>query len=255
MVEFQRTVTENEVSGGHLNLRDNDSITHGRSLPTKPKKMTVMDGEGRCFRATRSKSSAIEGLRRFYTESHISPGTTVLVRFDSQEQPSDGECVVHIEVPGERRQEIDTGAEDTRSQREFVARIENELEDVVASDVGKIETGLTLYKDVSGRVGRQYPTDVGEIDLLCTRPNGDFVVVELKLDRASDSAVGQVSRYMGWVKQHLARTSNVHGVIVARQFDKKLKYAVAANPSISVAYYRLELHIVPESEAARASES
>lgn len=255
MVEFQRTITENEVKGGHLNLRDNDGITHGRSLPTKPKKMTVIDGEGRSFRASRSKPSAIERLQRFYSENHILPGTTVLVRFDAQEQTNAGECVVHIERLGERRKEVDTGAEDTKGQREFVARIENELEDVVASDVGKIETGLTLYKDASGRVGRQYPTDVGEIDLLCTRPNGDFVVVELKLDRASDSAVGQVSRYMGWVKQHLARTSNVHGVIVARQFDKKLKYAVAANPAISVAYYRLELHIVPEDEAGRASDS
>ncbi|HTW92139.1 MAG TPA: endonuclease NucS domain-containing protein [bacterium] len=177
------------------------------------------------------------------------------MRFDSQEQVNPGECIVHIERLGARPKEANAVAEESRGQREFVARIENELEDVVASDVEAIENGLKLYKDASGRAGRQYPTDVGEIDLLCVRPNGDFVVVELKLDRASDSAVGQVSRYMGWIKQHLAGTSDVRGVIVARQFDRKLKYAVAANPSISVVYYRLQFQIVTEEEARRASDS
>ncbi|MCX6843033.1 MAG: endonuclease NucS [candidate division WOR-3 bacterium] len=248
-------MTEPEVRGGHLNLRDNNGATHGRSLPTKPRKMTVIDGEGRHFKAHRSKSSAIERLQRFYRESHIMPGTTLLVRFDSQEQTNPGECVVHIERQGERPTDVKDDAEECRGQKEFVARIENELEDVVASDVEAIEKGLRLYKDASGRVGRQYPTDVGEIDLLCVRPNGDFVVVELKLDRASDSAVGQVSRYMGWIKQHLAGTGDVHGVIVARQFDRKLKYAVAANPSISIVYYRLQFQIVTEEEARRASDS
>jgi RecB family endonuclease NucS len=33
--------------------------------------------------------------------------------------------------------------------------------------------------------------------------NGDFVVVETKKGKESDKVVGQIQRYMGWVKRNL----------------------------------------------------
>jgi RecB family endonuclease NucS len=55
---------------------------------------------------------------------------------------------------------------------------------------------------------------------------GDYVVVELKKGRGADKVFGQCSRYMGWVRKNLAKPGEkVHGAIVAREIDEKLKAA------------------------------
>jgi hypothetical protein len=96
--------------------------------------------------------------------------------------------------------------------------LENHL-DVVGS---KIKANLKL---VPG--GRQYSTTVGPIDLLTIdTKTGEYVVIELKKGRSADKVYGQCSRYMGWVRKNLATDgAKVHGVIVARQIDDKLKAA------------------------------
>lgn len=96
--------------------------------------------------------------------------------------------------------------------------LENHL-DVVGSKIG---AKLRLVEN-----GRQYSTLVGPIDLLTMdTATGDYVVIELKKGRSADKVYGQCSRYMGWVRKNLARDgAKVHGVIVARQIDDKLKAA------------------------------
>jgi RecB family endonuclease NucS len=94
--------------------------------------------------------------------------------------------------------------------------LENHL-DVIGSKIGR---NLKL-------VGRQYSTTVGPIDLLTVdNKTGDYVVIELKKGRSADKVYGQCSRYMGWIRKNLATEGEkVHGVIVARDIDDKLKAA------------------------------
>ncbi len=94
--------------------------------------------------------------------------------------------------------------------------LENHL-DVVGSKIGR---KLKL-------IGRQYSTTVGPIDLLTAdSKSGDYVVIELKKGRSADKVYGQCSRYMGWIRKNLAiHGQKVHGVIVAREIDDKLKAA------------------------------
>ncbi len=95
--------------------------------------------------------------------------------------------------------------------------LQNHL-DVVGSKIG---ASLKLIKQ-----GRQYSTTVGPIDLLTIdTKTGEYVVIELKKGRSADKVYGQCSRYMGWVRKNLAGGAKVHGVIVARQIDDKLKAA------------------------------
>lgn len=96
--------------------------------------------------------------------------------------------------------------------------LENHL-DVIGSKIG------AKLKLVDG--GRQYSTTVGPIDLLTIdTKTGDYVVVELKKGRSADKVYGQCSRYMGWIRKNLAADgAKVHGVIVARTIDDKLKAA------------------------------
>lgn len=50
------------------------------------------------------------------------------------------------------------------------------------------------------------------------------VVIELKKNQTSDDTIGQLARYMGWIKKN-KKDDNVKGVIVAGQFDNKLDHA------------------------------
>jgi len=71
------------------------------------------------------------------------------------------------------------------------------------------------------------PARLGEsIFWLGIAPREKWLVVELKRNDTSDSVVGQVLRYMGWIRQHLADPGDeVHGLIIAREGDEALHYA------------------------------
>src|SRR5207249_8161756 len=72
---------------------------------------------------------------------------------------------------------------------------------------------------------------VSTIDLLGYRPaQREWWVIELKRGRPSDDVVGQVSRYLGWVKRERAqRGDRVVGAIVSHDADEKLRCAVSAH--------------------------
>jgi RecB family endonuclease NucS len=82
--------------------------------------------------------------------------------------------------------------------------------------------------DENGNTGQQYYTEeVGYIDLLAKNSKGNFVVIELKKGRRDDEVIGQVLRYMGWVRKNLCKKNEeVHGLIVVGERDKKLNYAL-----------------------------
>jgi len=124
---------------------------------------------------------------------------------------------------------------------------EDQLRDYLALNVDSIEDGLQLYVDEYGNAGVEYATPIGQIDLLGEDAQGDLVVVELKVGRGPDTAVGQLLRYMGWIKRHLAEDRSVRGIIVAQHASEQLKYAVADLPSVTVKEYELTvtLHEVP----------
>lgn len=80
-----------------------------------------------------------------------------------------------------------------------------------------IAANLALWES-DGRIGRQVVCDVsgGRMDLLFTTPGErTFVVVELKVVRATSATFGQVCSYMGWVQNNLAKGRRVLGVVVA----------------------------------------
>ncbi|MCJ7543209.1 MAG: endonuclease NucS [Phycisphaerae bacterium] len=88
-------------------------------------------------------------------------------------------------------------------------------------------------------VGSYYDTqEIGEIDLLGKRRDGKaWLVIELKKDQTSDSTVGQVLRYMGWVRRNLANRGEVQGLIVCREMDRRLQYALDGQPNIRCMTY------------------
>ena len=91
-----------------------------------------------------------------------------------------------------------------RESMEFV--MEKYLEEFIEKNFDRIDFGskLELYQDEEN-TGRQYPTSVGNIDLLAIdRNKKEFIIIELKKGKSSDAVIGQILRYMGWVKENLA---------------------------------------------------
>jgi len=76
------------------------------------------------------------------------------------------------------------------------------------------------------------------------------VVIELKVGRGPDAVCGQLLRYKGWVKRHLAKGGRVRGYIIARHISDRIRYAVADVDDVYLKEYELDLRLkeVPELE-------
>jgi len=100
---------------------------------------------------------------------------------------------------------------------------------------------FSIYEEDGEPVGQQYATDAGPIDVLAISKNKKrLLVVELKRGRATDVVVGQVLRYMGFIKEQIAEADQtVEGVIIALDDDQKMRWALLSVPSIS--FYRYEI--------------
>lgn len=105
---------------------------------------------------------------------------------------------------------------------------------------------FTIYEEDGEPVGQQYATDAGPIDVLAiSRDKKRLLVVELKRGRASDAVVGQVLRYMGYVKEQIAESDQtVEGAIIALDDDQRMRWALMSVPSISFYRYQISFKLV-----------
>lgn len=122
---------------------------------------------------------------------------------------------------------------------------ERDLESLVGERLDLLEDGLQL-------VSRQYSTPVGRIDLLCKDRRGHHVVVELKSFGArTNEIIDQVTRYMGYVKTHLATGDQlVRGIIIVGQVDDSLNYAVLPIPNLEIKTFELTISPAPSFSAS-----
>ena len=124
-----------------------------------------------------------------------------------------------------------------------VFALEKHLEDFLVQNWKQTELGkhYNIYEEEGELVGQQYPTDTGQIDILAiSKDKKSLLVVELKKGRVSDNVVGQIQRYMGYVKEELAeKDQQVKGVIIALEADIKIKRALSVTNNIE--FYRYQV--------------
>ena len=128
--------------------------------------------------------------------------------------------------------------------------MEQQLEDFIIQNWEETEFGkkYDLIHEEGELISQQYPIYIdgrigGKIDILAKdKRDGCYVVIELKRNQTSDETVGQITRYMGWVKETLG-DSNVKGIIVAGKYDKKLDYAQEMTPNIEVFLYQVDFKL------------
>jgi len=261
MVGFTRTVTSAEERTYYLNLTDNEGNKYGTQFPPDRTPLIIVTG-GRHYRASKRGINQIWGaLRIWYVQEKVSAGDTIRISYDPSAERIEGRAPIEITIleqgvpptPAAEVSREDRGrlvAEQDEARAEVSVEMERELEEFLVQNLHLIEEGLELYTDETGRTGRQYQTDVGPVDFLCVSSNrGDFVLIELKKGRSSDAVVGQISRYIGWVKENLAEGKGVRGIIVVHDFDPRLKYAVLAHENLELKYYEIRINFTNEQRA------
>lgn len=125
--------------------------------------------------------------------------------------------------------------------------LEKHLEDFLVANWEKTELGkqFDIFTEDGEKVGQQYPSDTGPIDVLAVSKNGEeLLVVELKRGRANDRVVGQIQRYMGYIKDEIAEPGQiVRGIIIALDDDQGIRRALSVTNNIEFYRYKVDFHL------------
>ena len=68
-------------------------------------------------------------------------------------------------------------------------------------------------------------------------------MIELKVSRAYDRVIGQLLRYMGWIKENIANEMPVRGIIVASEISNDLKLAASFVENVNLVEYEISFSI------------
>jgi hypothetical protein len=99
--------------------------------------------------------------------------------------------------------------------------VEAHLQELLAEHPGQLEQGLELVR-------REYPTDIGPVDLLCIDLDGVMVAVEVKR-RGDIDGVEQIARYVERLTMD-RRLGGVRGMLAAQSITPQARVlAVARN--------------------------
>lgn len=120
---------------------------------------------------------------------------------------------------------------------------EHDLRDYLAKNLHIIEPSLRLYSE-EGITGVEFPAGGRYIDLLAVDQVGGYVIIELKVSKGYDRVVGQLLRYMSWIKRHHAEPGQpVRGIILAKEIGEDLRLACADISNVALFEYSLSVSV------------
>lgn len=122
--------------------------------------------------------------------------------------------------------------------------LERDLRNYLERNLHLIEPGLEVYEE-EGIRGIEFPVGGRFIDILARDKDGSYAVIELKVSRGYDRAIGQLLRYMGWVKQNMETSQPVRGIIVANDISADLRMASANIPNVQLIEYEISFSLRP----------
>jgi restriction system protein len=126
--------------------------------------------------------------------------------------------------------------------------MEKHLEEFLVHNWKQTELGAEydIYTDEDGNLGQQFPSDTGPIDILAiSKDKKKLLVVELKKGRASDAVVGQIARYIGYVRDELADEGQiVEGLIIALDDDLRIRRALSSIPGVNFWRYQVSFKLL-----------
>lgn len=143
----------------------------------------------------------------------------------------------------EPQTEEDTDDSGTISVETHEFAYERDLKNFLASNLQVISPSLTLYKD-GDITGVEFPVGGRYIDILAVDNSKDLLVIELKVSKGYDKAIGQLLRYMAWIEKNLAEPDQrVKGMIIARSISDDLRLATSRVEDVDLFEYALSISL------------
>ena len=138
-----------------------------------------------------------------------------------------------------------SGSEDVENASRFA--LEEILEEFLVANWEHTEFGknYNILTEDGKKVGQQFPSDTGPIDILALSKDGmEYLVIELKRGKANDRVVGQLLRYMGFVNKDLCQDGKtVRGAIVAHQDDLGMRNALSMVKDVEFFKYSIDFKL------------
>ena len=120
---------------------------------------------------------------------------------------------------------------------------ERDLQNFLSKNLPLIEPGLHLYEEEE-ITGIEFPVGNRRIDILALDADDNYVVIELKVSRGYDRVIGQLLRYLAWIKRYQADPDQeVRGVIIAREISEDLLLACSELDNIKLYEYELSVSL------------
>jgi|GEM_PF-724235 len=147
--------------------------------------------------------------------------------FDYAEAFFNNEVLPDPEEEGNDIEEIVQG-------QQIALRLEKELLQALRLNINTLENGLEI---IDGGFERKV-LNGGRIDILCRGADERLVVIELKAGKAKPEALAQILDYIADLKEET--DSEVRGIIVAHNFDRRLVNAVRETPQVRLKKYAIQ---------------
>ena len=110
-------------------------------------------------------------------------------------------------------------------------------------DGGYYTWETSLPKGAQFQISVTYPNDAYNF----SKDKKVLLVIELKKGRTSDVVVGQIQRYMGYVKDEvLERGQKVKGLIIGLEPDVRLKRALSVCSDIEFCRYKIDFKLIKD---------
>lgn len=154
--------------------------------------------------------------------------------YDAQNDPYP---LVKVEVISEDNSKNESDVKEDNAEFAY----EKDLQNFLSKNLTLIEPGLRLFEE-EGITGIEYPVGGRYIDILTLDKNNNYVVIELKVSRGYDRVIGQLLRYVSWIKKHQAEEGqDVRGIIIAREISEDLSLACDGLNNVELFEYQLSI--------------
>lgn len=206
-----------EITGDYFYMH-NKELPHRRNIKWYSKTISYNDMTDALLRRVQNPGTVREFSKDFYEE-------------------------LKMLISGDKPSPIVSNDESIENPSHFA--LEKHLEDFLVENWNSTMFGkkYNIYGDEE-KQGQQFPTDTGPMDILAiSKDEKEFLVIELKKGRASDSVVGQIQRYMGFVKEQMADNQKVKGAIIALENDLCIRRALSVTSDIKFYRYKIKFDL------------
>ncbi len=150
---------------------------------------------------------------------------------------------INIEQQKEGVEDIDNDFPVEQREEEALTNFayERDLQTALCAQISELFPAYRIYGEFNE--GIEYAIERRRIDVLLEHTDsGDLLVVELKSGMADYKTFGQISMYLGLIKNEFPDKS-VSGVIVAGTIDESLRQACEITDKIKLKIYRMTVEL------------